>query len=420
MLAWCALALAVAFGPGGCGARVYHVESKYSVDDPQFARTMASLLGPTLMEGNELTTLRNGDEIFPAMLGAIRDAKTTIDMETYVYWTGRTGETFTAALVERACAGVRVNVIIDAVGSASINFKYLRRLHEAGAKVVLYHPLAWFDALNSARKLNNRTHRKLLIVDGTLGFIGGVGIADEWSGHAQDKDHWRDNHYMVRGPVVGQLQGAFMDNWMESTGEVLHDGDYFPALQTVGPAGCCRAQLFKSSYRGGNHNMRLMYLLSFAGARRSIRLGTPYMLLDDIVEQGLIEARKRGVDVRIILPGPVMDEKLEQRVSRATYGDLLEAGVRIFEYQPTMFHCKMMVVDDLWTSIGSSNMDPRSFGLNCEANLNVLDAAFAQEQARIFDEDLSHCKEVTYEAWKARSIWDRMFEPVETPLGPQM
>ncbi len=412
-----ALACALATLAPGCGKPEYVVESAYGVEDPQFARTMGNLLGPPLLQGNEVRTLLNGDEIFPAMLEAIRSARKTITMETYVYWNGTVGEEFTQALVDRAKAGVEVRLIIDAFGSATIDLKHIDEVHDAGGKVAMYHPIAWYDAVGSIQKINNRTHRKLLVVDGEIGYIGGAGIADEWTGHAQDKDHWRDNHYEVRGPIVAQLQATFMDNWMDCTGEVLHDERYFPALQ---PAGNLTAQVFKSSFRGGNDSMHLMYLLSLAAARKSVLLGTPYFIPDDVLEQQIIKARQRGVEVTVLLPGEVMDEPMVRRISRANWGELLRAGVRIFEFQPTMYHTKVLIVDGLWTSIGSANLDPRSLKLNCEANLNVLDAGFAAEQTRFFEEDLKRCKETTYEEWQHRPLIDRILEPLEGLFGPQL
>jgi cardiolipin synthase len=311
---------------------------------------------------------------------------------------------------------VHVHVLIDAVGGSRIDSAYIEDLRQAGAQVVFYHALKWFD-IGSAARINNRTHRKLLVLDGTVAFTGGVGIADEWQGQAQDAEHWRDTHYRVEGPVVGQLQAAFMDTWMQETGEVLHDGSYFPALKDTGTI---FAQFFMSSYRGGSESMHLMYLLSIAGARRSIRLCSPYFIPEPQTIGTLLEARKRGVRIQIILPGPVMDEEIVRKASRSRWGELLAAGVEIYEYQPTMFHCKLMIVDEFWTSVGSSNLDNRSFSLNDEANLNVLDAAFAAQQARMFEADLTHCRPITYEAWSGRSAGDKIQDAAASLMGPQL
>ena len=234
-----------------------------------------------------------------------------------------------------------------------------------------YRPLRWYNL----DRLNNRTHRKLLIVDGRVGFTGGIGVADHWLGNAEDKEHWRDSHFQVEGPVVAQLQGAFMDNWIESRGEVMDGADYFPQLE---PVGGHYAQVFRSSPGEGSASMRLMYLLAIASAAKSIRIANAYFVPDSLVRDMLVQARDRGVDVEIIVPGPVLDAQIVRRASRAKWGPLLRAGVRIYEYQPTMYHTKVMVVDEVWSSVGSTNFDDRSFRLNDEANLNVLDPEFGQ------------------------------------------
>jgi hypothetical protein len=224
-------------------------------------------------------------------------------------------------------------------------------------------------------RLNNRTHRKLLIVDGRIGFTGGVGIADTWLGHAQDPDHWRDSHYRLDGPAVADMQAAFMDNWMETCGEVLHGEEYFPPLEPVGPQ---PAQVFRSSADDGSESVRLLYLISIASAERSVRLANSYFVPDSLAIRTLVEAQRRGATLEILVPGRHIDQKTVRRASRALWGPLLEAGVAIYEYQPTMYHAKVAVVDEIWTSVGSTNFDTRSFRLNDEANLNVFDTGFAR------------------------------------------
>jgi cardiolipin synthase len=396
--------------------RPYKIESLYSVADPQFARTMGNLLGPPLEGGNSVVTLVNGDRIFPAMLEAIRAAKKTITFETYVYWSGDVGAAFTEALSEKAQQGVKVHAIIDPIGSDRIDHKYLQTMKDAGVEYVLYHGLRWYD-LSSTQRLNNRTHRKLLVVDGEVGFTGGVGIADEWKGDAQDDKHWRDTHYMLRGPAVAQLQAAFVDNWMETTGRVLHGEDYFPKLDQPGPL---FAQVFKSSSSGGSESMELMYLLSIAAAQKNIRLASAYFVPDKLTTQALVDARKRGVVVQIIVPGPKIDMKVVRGASRARWGELLKAGVELYEYMPTMYHVKQMIVDDAWVSIGSANLDNRSFRLNDEANLNVLDGAFAAEQIKVFDADLLKCRRITYERWKKRPPGDQIWDSFLSLFAPLM
>lgn len=392
------------------------IESDYVVGDDQFRRVMGHLLGPPLEDGNRIVSLSNGVEIFPAMLQAIAGAQETITLETYIYWSGKVGRQFTDALSERARAGVKVHVIIDAVGGAQANQDYVRKMRDAGVNVVLYHPLRWHD-FGSAVRFNNRTHRKILVVDGRVGFTGGVGIADVWLGDADSPEHWRDMHYQIEGPAVAHLQAAFVDNWMEGTGEVLDGEAYFPPQERTGDA---VAQVFMSSSEGGSSSMQLMYMLSIAAAQHTIRLASSYFVPDELTTRMLVEARKRDVSVRIIVPGPIMDERLVQKASRARWGELLDAGVEIYEYQPTMYHCKIMIVDDLWVSIGSANLDNRSFRLNDEANLNVLDAAFAAQQSRFFEQDRRLSRRITLEEWLHRPWHEQAVERAASVLGPQL
>jgi cardiolipin synthase A/B len=379
------------------------IEHLYAVRAPQFVRSMGSLLGPPIVPGNRVTALCNGDEIFPAMLEAIRGARKTICFETFIYWSGSIGRELAEALSERARAGVRVHVMLDWVGSKRIDESLVKMMTDAGVQVVRYHPLRWYNV----GRLNNRTHRKLLIVDGGLGFTGGVGIADNWLGHAQDPEHWRDSHYRLEGPAVAHMQAAFMDNWMETCGEVLHGEDYFPALE---PVGSHPAQLFRSSADDGSESVRLMYLLAIASAERSVRIANAYFVPDTLAVRTLIEARRRGAEVELIVPGRHIDQKVVRRASRALWGPLLEAGVAIYEYQPTMYHVKLAVVDELWSSVGSTNFDNRSFRLNDEANLNVLDADFARAQARMFEEDKGRARRITLEEWRRRPWPERAVE----------
>ena len=389
------------------------IEHLYAVREPQFLRSMGSLLGPPIVPGNRVTALCNGDEIFPAMLEAIRDARKTITFETFIYWSGSIGREFAEALSERARAGVKVHVMLDWVGSNRIDESLVAMMKDAGVEAVRYHPLRWYNV----GRLNNRTHRKLLVVDGRVGFTGGVGIADDWLGHAQDPEHWRDSHYRLEGPAVAHMQAAFMDNWMETRGEVLHGEDYFPAL---GPVGQHPAQLFKSSADDGSESVRLMYLLSIASAERSVRIANSYFVPDSMAVRSLVEAQRRGVRVEIIVPGRHIDQKLVRRASRALWEPLLEAGIAIYEYQPTMYHVKMTVVDEVWTSVGSTNFDNRSFRLNDEANLNVFDAGFADAQARMFEQDKARARQITLEEWRGRPWRERTVERLASLLRLQL
>jgi cardiolipin synthase len=389
------------------------IEPLYAVADPQFRRSMGVLLGPAIQDGNRVEPLQNGDEIFPAMLRDIRSARKTITFETYIYWSGRIGREFADALSERARAGVRVHVLLDWVGSGKMDAAILKKMEAAGVQVRKYHPLRWYHVA----RMNNRTHRKLLVVDGRVGFTGGVGIADEWSGHAQDDRHWRDAHFRLEGPAVGEMQAAFMDNWLKTEGEVLHGEDYFPELA---PSGAALAQVFVSSAGGGSESARLMYLLSIASARQSVRIAASYFVPDDLSVETLVAARRRGVTIELILPGDKIDSSVTRKASRARWGDLLRAGVEIYEFQPTMYHCKIMIVDDLWVSVGSTNFDNRSFRLNAEANLNVFDGEFARSQAAVFEADKQKSRRVTLEAWEHRPWREKLTEHVAALLRSQL
>jgi cardiolipin synthase len=390
-----------------------NVASLYTVADPQFVRSMNVMLGPALLPGNRTRALLNGDQIFPDMLGAIRRAQKTITFEMYIYWKGAIGEQFTSALIERAQAGVKVHVLIDALGSQKIDKKVTERMKDAGVQVELYNPVRW----NTIARMNNRTHRKILVVDGSVGYTGGVGIADEWTGNAQDAEHWRDTHFRLEGPAVAQMQAAFMENWIEVTGDVLHGPDYFPQLPQAGGE---LAQFFVSSPGGGGESAQLLYLMSIAAAGRSIQLSAAYFVPDDNEVRQLVAARKRGVRVQIIVPGPVTDSAAVRRASRSTWGELLRAGVEIYEYQPTFFHVKVMTVDGLWVSVGSTNFDTRSFSTNDEANLNVYDRAFAQAQEKIFAEDLRRSRRITLEEWANRPLTERLLEHTMGLLSSQL
>lgn len=389
------------------------VPSLYAVEDEQFTRTFGALLGPALVGGNRATVLLNGDQIFPAMLDALRAARKTITFEIYIYWSGNVGAAFAEVLAERAQAGVKVHVMIDAVGAGKIDDRYIEQMERAGVEVRRYNPPRWY----SFGRFNNRTHRKLVVVDGAVGFTGGVGIADHWLGNAQDPQHWRDTHFRLEGPAVAQLQAAFMDNWTEVTGNVLHGSDYFPALEAQGVQ---RAQVFTSSPGGGAESMQLMYLLSIAASRKSIALSASYFVPDDVEIRTFVQALERGVKVRILLPGPHIDADIVRSASRAEWGKLLEAGAEIYEYQPTMFHCKVMVVDSLWTSVGSTNFDNRSFAVNDEANLNIYDADFAKLQMRIFEQDLKRARRISYEEWRDRPWTEKLWEQAMGLLGSQL
>ena len=391
----------------------YTVDHRYAATDPQFIREMSVLLGPTVLQGNSVTALNNGEEIFPSMLQAIRSARKTISFETYIYWSGEIGNDFADALAERAKAGVAVHMLVDWVGSAKMDDALLQKMKDAGVEIVRYRPLKWYNL----GRMNNRTHRKLLVVDGKIGFTGGVGIADNWEGHAQDPEHWRDLHFRIEGPSVAQMQAAFNDNWIKTTGVILNGEDYFPRLESVGSTS---AHVFVASPAGGSESMHLMYLMSLAAAERSIDLEAAYFVPDALAIEALIAARKRGVRIRVIVPGKHIDSGVVRIASKSQWGELLQAGVEISEYQPTMFHNKMLIIDSELVSVGSTNFDMRSFQLNDEANLNIYDHAFAQEMTALFDSDLKATQKYTYEIWAARPLREKFMEAVVLPIKGQL
>ena len=389
---------------------IYH---RYDLDSPQFMREMGVLLGPGVVGGNAITDLENGAEIFPAMLAAIASAEETITFETFVYWSGDVGHQFAEALAERARDSVEVHVLVDWAGAQKMNPASFALMAEAGVEIHWYRPLEWY----TLARLNNRTHRKILVVDGRVGFTGGVGIADEWAGDASSPEEWRDAHFRIEGPVVAQLQAAFLDNWIETTGEILNGPSYFPPLDSVGTVS---AQVFTSSPAGGSDSMRLMYMMAIAAAERSIDLSAAYFVPDGLLSDALVAAQERGVRVRIVLPGEHIDSDLVQISSKGTWGPLLEAGVLIAEYAPTMYHTKMLIVDGILTSVGSTNFDIRSFELNNEASLNLFDATFAARMTEVFEADLANAEPYSYEQWRNRPWTTKVAETLVRPLKSQL
>ena len=374
------------------------IETDYSVSDAPFVRTMSQLLGPPLLEGNRIKLLQNGEEIFPRMLEAIRSAKKTITFENFVFVDGYVTRAFVEAFCERARNGVKVHFLQDAMGCDCLRGELMKKMVEAGVELEIfrYYNLTSF---------NHRTHRKLLIIDGKMGFVGGVGISDAWDGNGVEKDHWRDTQYEVEGPVVGQMQQAFLDNWVQTRGCVLHGDAYFPELKTQGDTMC---QIFKSSVTEGADSARLMFLFSIAAARESIRICNPYFIPDRLVLRMLSEALKRGVSVEIIAPSERIDQRVVRCVGRARWGRLLKEGARFFEYQPALLHCKYFIVDHCWVSVGSCNLDDRSLCLNEEANLNVWDKEFANQHLQVFEQDKNLSREVTFKQWRRRSMGEKI------------
>jgi cardiolipin synthase A/B len=383
----------------------------FAASDPRFLEGLGPLLGVTTVPGNRVEEMINGDEFFPAMLEAIRGAQTSVTLTTYIYWRGQVAAEFSRALADRAREGVQVRVLLDWIGSRRIDPRDVALMREAGAEVRFFNP---FTILNPGR-INHRLHRKLLVVDGHTGFIGGAGYADFWLGNAHNDRNWRDAFYQVEGPVVAQMQSVFMEDWQKVTGEGLVGDAFFPGLV---PVGSDPAHVFSNTVGAGTDRVRLMYLLSIDAARKSIRISMAYFIPCTQIRQALIAARNRGVDVQIILPNELIDSKIVRPSSRRNYGPLLRAGIQIFEFEPSMYHTKAIVVDEAWVTVGSANLDNRTFRYSDEANLNILSPEFARAQIAAFDTDRARAQEITYEAWKRRSLIKRLMEILTMPLVP--
>jgi cardiolipin synthase A/B len=377
-------------------------------------RTLEGVIGVPATEGNLVDVLVNGDRIFPAMLEAIGEAQRTIDLLTFVYWRGGIGTRFAEALSNKASSGVRVRVLLDAWGASSIEPNLVSEMEDAGVRV------RWFRPLHRLQptKVNHRTHRKVMIVDEATGFTGGVGIADEWSGDARSQDEWRDTHFRVRGPAVDGLRAAFLDNWLETDSEVFDASiDRFPDQPQPGRAviQCVRGA---SEVGWSDISTLLLALLQLANER--IRITTAYFVPDDELIECLNVASDRGVKIEILLPGPHGDKRFVQLAGQAIYERLLEHGVRIWHYQPTMLHAKIMTVDGLVANVGSANFNARSTELDEEINLVALDPDLVRLLDRQFDVDLERSEEIQPGRWADRSVGRRVLEGITRPLRHKM
>jgi cardiolipin synthase A/B len=381
----------------------YGLDHQFSIDSDEFLGTVAGVTGVPLADGNAIEVLNNGDAFYPRMLEAIEAARRSITIEAYIYWAGEVGLLFAGSLAERAKAGIPVKILLDAIGSASIGRDILDTLTNGGCQVAWYNPIHWY----TLGRFNNRTHRKSLIVDGEIAFTGGAGIADQWRGNAQDPDHWRDMQIRLEGPAVTPLQTGFAANWQATTGELLSGDIYYPTIERRGPL---RAQTLMSSPETGGSIVRTVYYLSIACARHSILIANPYFVPDPVALDTLIDAKRRGIDVRIMVSGICNDNWIARHNSVRLLGRLLEAGIEILEYNRTMLHHKTMVVDGLWSTIGTTNFDNRSFAHNEESNVCIVDRDLARELERIFEEDASLCDRVDYQAWKRRGVPARVQE----------
>jgi cardiolipin synthase len=384
-----------------CGAIPKRLEQEpFPLSHPAFFDTLEAYTAAPILPGHTVRILLNGDEVFPAMLKAIREAEKSITFVTYVYWRGKIADEFAEALAQRARDGLAVYLLLDSQGAKSMEEKNTVKMQEAGVHFAWFRPLKWYKF----PQYNYRTHRKVLVIDGRIGFTGGIGIGDEWLGRAQDKEHWRDTCVVIEGPVVHYMQAAFAENWMEATRTMIVGDLYFPPLHETGPV---KAQGVRSSPMESSSEVYMLYLLTLASAERTLYITTAYFLPDDFLQDKLIEAVERGVDVRVIVPGPYNDNYLLYQLARNGYGRLLKAGVKIYEYQPSFMHAKTMVADGIWGTIGSTNFDNRSFNLNDEFNLNFHSREVAQRLEEVFLKDLEQSRSISYEEWEKRPYRER-------------
>ena len=390
----------------------YGLDHEFAVADKDFLSTMVGATGEPLLKGNRIDLLNNGDEFYPAMLEEIRGAEESVTIEAYIYWAGSIGLEFAHALADKARSQVKVKILLDAVGSATIGDEILKILESGGCQLAWYNPLRWYRL----GRINHRTHRKSIVIDGKVGYTGGAGIADHWRGHAQDPEHWRDIQIRIEGPGATPLQTGFAQNWLQTTGELISGPQYYPATFSAGPL---TAQTIMSSPEAGASTVRIMYYLSIICARQSIYIANPYFVPDETATEALVEAQKRGVEVHVMVAGIHNDNWWARHNSVRLYGPLLRAGVRIYEYNHTMLHQKTMVVDGLWSTIGTTNFDNRSFAHNEESNVCVYDQRLAKQLEDIFKRDIPGCRLITLESWNARGIWARLEELVAALLQDQ-
>jgi cardiolipin synthase len=378
------------------------LRSAMSAEDPAAAEYLAALVAADLVDGNTYDVLVNGDQVFPAMLQAIEGARERISFETYVYDTGRVADQFTDALEKAARRGVTVNVVLDAIGAGSMDNAQYERLRKAGCHVVNFNPTAWY----TLEELNYRTHRKILVVDGSVAFTGGVGIADHWLGNAQDPQHWRDTQVRIQGPIVRMLEAAFYENFV--------GGGFTVTPVLTSPARALDADdqsmVVRSSPSNGASDLKRLYLLAIAMARRSIEISSPYFITDESTMWSLDDARKRGVTIRILVESDITDHRSVKYASREAYTDLLERGIQISEYTPTMMHTKTMVVDGVLSIFGSANFDNRSLELNDEVNVAVMSRRLAGRLLHDFEQDLRVSRRLSLESWRERPVMDKAHE----------
>jgi cardiolipin synthase len=368
---------------------------------------LPSLVGLTQSSadgGNRVEVLQNGDGFFPAVMRDIAAARESIHVETYIWAESRIGTQLAQLLAQKARQGVEVRVLVDASGGRDLKGDLQKMLEDAGVKVAHFHPVR----ISNLGRLNNRDHRKLVILDGRIGYTGGHGISDKWTGHAQDKKHFRDTALRLSGPVVNRLQSCFAENWIEETGEIPAGDKYFPHLQ---PAGSSIAHVAYTSPSGSVSSVQILYYLAIKSAKREILIQNPYLLPERQAIEALAEAVKRGVDVRVMVPSTdATDSAIVQHASHHHFGSLLKRGVKVYEYKPTLLHQKVIVVDGIWSSVGSTNWDERSFQLNDEVNVGILDAAIAAQLRNAFIHDLRSAQPRNFDEWQHRSLWHKFVD----------
>ena len=385
------------------------LRSAVGAAEPGHANYIAGLLGTQLSRGNTYTVLTNGDQMFPAMLGAIRSAKRRISFETYIYKKGKTGDDFTLAFEEAAKRGVRVNIVIDTVGGKGMDSEHEQRLEKAGCRLVWFNTPKWY----SLEELNYRTHRKILVIDGAVAFTGGASVDDQWTGNAQDKDHWRDTMIQVNGPLARLMEGGFYENFAEAGGEVTPELDETAA--EADPEGA--AFVVRSSPSGGANDLKRLYLLTIASARQTIDITTPYFVTDESSRWALADAVRRGVKIRLVVEGDITDAMPVKYASRKHYEQLMEMGIEIYEYQPTMMHTKTFVVDRVWNMFGSANFDNRSLELNDELNVAVSSRTLAERLLVDFERDMRASKRLELETWRKRGLLQKFREQLWAAFG---
>jgi cardiolipin synthase len=388
------------------------------VGEPSFFPTIVAHTDAPILGGNRIDLMLNGNETFPEMLREIKKARETITFAQYLYQDSAIGSEFAATLAERCRAGVKAHILLDSQGARSLPQEITQLMRDAGCEVVFFRRVEAPHVVFIWRliRYNYRNHRRILVIDGKIGFTGGYGISDAWTGDGHTPEHWRDTNARIEGPLVNHLQAAFAGSWFEATGAVLGGTGYFPSLE---PRGNIAAQIVKSSPIGGSFQNYMLFLLSIASAKRSIMITNPYFIPDKKIIDTLLAAAQRGVRVTILVPGKI-DVKLTYRASRHNYGRMLQGGIEIYEYQPALMHAKTMIVDGVWATVGSTNMDNRSFALNEELNLAVYDRGFAAKLEAIFRDDLRYAKKITYAAWAARPWRERFFELFAFPFQEQL